>query len=263
MKKVICVIPARLHSKRLPQKIIRPLAGKPLLQWTWEAAQRCNLFDDVVCAVDSPITADIVKHFGGKSLMTSSSCESGTERLVELHTTQQLSADIWVNWQADAPFITSSMVTTLLSSFSTTQKTDITTLKKLITNAREITSPDIVKVVCDITGNALYFSRSPIPYYREKSPQKEYFKHIGIYAYTTYALQKMVHLDISPLEQAEKLEQLRFLQNNMKIKTELIYEEILSIDTPHDLIYAQEYIQKSFHVWSFHDKDKPLDRSAQ
>ncbi len=245
-KKIICVIPARLNSTRFPEKIITLLDNKPLLQWTWEAARSCTQFEKVVFAIDSPKTAQIIDSFGGTYYFTSPECRTGTERLVELCITKKLTADIWVNWQADEPFITKSMIETLLSSCQNDQAF-VWTLKKKIEREEEIRSPHVVKVVTDKDNFAFYFSRSPIPYYVDQAAQnhRNYYKHLGIYAYTQEALSAIATLPPSPLELAESLEQLRFLHNQLKIRVHETTQETIGIDTQNDLQQAQNYLKIS------------------
>jgi len=241
IKKIACIIPARLKSTRFPEKILCTLANKPLLQWVWQAASKTTFFSDVIFAIDSEKTAQLIKNFGGKYLMTSKECKSGTDRLIEIMHSGKIKADIWVNWQGDEPFITPQMIQTLLQSCHK-DTADVWTLKKLITKKEDINSPQTAKVVCDVDGFALYFSRSTIPYYRDQTPDKKiYYKHVGIYAYTTKALQKIAHLGQSDLEQAEKLEQIRFLQNKISIKVHETNQEVIGIDTPQDLQNAEQY----------------------
>lgn len=240
MLKIACVIPARLHSTRFPQKILAPLNGKPLLQWAWQAAQKTNIFNDIVIAIDHETTTQIIKTFNGTYQMTSQKCQSGTDRLIEIMNSQTIDADIWVNWQADEPFITKPMIKELLQTCSN-DHADVWTLKKQIQNKNEINDQNIVKVVCDTQGHALYFSRSTIPFYRNEN-MGIFYKHIGLYAYTTKALQKIARMPKSNLEEAEKLEQLRFLQNNLKIKVHETQTEVIGIDTREDLTKAQELL---------------------
>ena len=244
-KKVVCVIPARLAATRFPQKMLSSLLGKPLLQWVWQAAHTNNCFDEIIFAVDAQETAQLISSFGGKFMMTSVSCESGTDRLVELHASGKVQADIWVNWQGDEPFITSSMIQDLLQSCQS-DTADMWTLRKKIENEEEINSPHFAKVVCDNVGHARYFSRSAIPFYREPvMTEKIYYKHVGIYAFTQQALSKIAQMQPSFLEGAEKLEQLRFLQNNLSIRVHETKQEVIGIDRPEDLARAELFVQRS------------------
>lgn len=242
-KNIVCVIPARLKSTRFPEKMLCKLAGKPLLQWVWEAANKTTLFRDVLFAVDSEKTADLIKSFGGKYLMTSENCKSGTDRLIEIMHSGKVEADIWVNWQGDEPFITTQMIFDLLSTCDKNDS-DVWTLKKRIDKEEQITSANIAKVVCDSDGFALYFSRSTIPFYRDNDvTEKIYYKHVGLYAFTTNALRKISKIGHSYLEDAEKLEQLRFLHHGISIKVNETKQEVIGIDTPQDLQRAEEYVK--------------------
>ncbi|MCK4265175.1 3-deoxy-manno-octulosonate cytidylyltransferase [Candidatus Babeliales bacterium] len=243
-KKITCIIPARLNSIRFPKKILSSILGKPILQWVFDAASKIKKFDSVLFAIDSEETKKVLKSFNAPYVMTSQNCPSGTHRLIEVMKTKIIDSDIWVNWQADEPFISEKMINDLLKS-SKKSKTDVWTLKKEIINKQEIISPNTVKVVSDFNDKALYFSRSPIPYYREKIEQEKYFKHIGIYAYTRDALKVIDSLSSCHLEDAEKLEQLRFLYYGLRIKVNETKYEALGIDTVEDLKTAENYARTS------------------
>ena len=245
MKKIVCVIPARLHSSRFPRKILAHLGGKPMIQRVWEAAQKVSLFDSVVIAVDHEETAEIVRSFGAAAIMTSPQCFSGTERLVELKARGLIEGDIFVNWQGDEPFIHQSMIGDLLQSVQN-DSADIWTLKKQCSDRCDAHSPHLAKVVCDYAGCALYFSRSLIPFYRDvPEDERIYFKHIGIYAFTAQALDKLQSLSPSYLEKAELLEQLSFLYHGLKIKVHETQHEVLGIDLPEHLCAAEILFNKS------------------
>jgi 3-deoxy-manno-octulosonate cytidylyltransferase (CMP-KDO synthetase) len=253
--KIACIIPARLLSKRFPRKILAPLLGKPLLQHVWEKAISVPLFDSVSIALDSPETAEIASKFGARFFMTSELCESGTARVIELQ--KKIDADIFVNWQGDEPFIDSSMIEDLLQSCHL-EGADVWTLKKKITSQDETLSPHIVKVVTDSQGFALYFSRHPIPYARDDA-KPDYFKHIGLYAYTRDALIRLSSLPPSPLEQSEKLEQLTFLYHGLKIRLHETKRESLGVDLPEHLDQASSFL-KAVHSRQ-HGRD-PQDTNA-
>lgn len=237
--KTVCVIPARLKSTRFPRKVLAQLGDKPLLQWVWEAATACPQFDDVVFAIDHAETEKLIASFGGRSLMTSESCPSGTDRLIELMETGQVEGDVWVNWQGDEPFVNREMIDDLLQSAEQSQS-DIWTLRKQIENPEEITRPQVVKVVTDLKGKALYFSRSPIPFARMENPT--YYKHIGLYAYTQEALKKIQQMAPSTLEKCEGLEQLRFMEQGLSIEVHETAFETQGIDVPEDLIAAKKFL---------------------
>lgn len=241
-KVIVCVIPARLESSRFPRKILAPLAGKPLIQWVWEAAKRVPFFDSVIFAIDSMETAAVIEGFGGKWALTSARCQNGTERLIELQKQGVVKADIWVNWQADEPFLNEEMIRELLSSCDQ-EGTDVWTLRKQITSSEEIAGPHVVKVVCDENGHALYFSRSLIPHYPEECKKKIYYKHCGLYAYTDQALSKIATLPLSSLAEAESLEQLTFLSHGLKIYVQVTENESLGIDLPAHLEAAEEALR--------------------
>ncbi len=250
-KKIVCIIPARLASARFPQKILSMLNNKPLLQWVWQAAQRVPFFDDIRFAIDAPETATLLKSFGASFEMTSISCNSGAERLVELHQSNRIKGDIWVNWQGDEPFATTIMIEQLLQSINTNDA-DMWTLKKRIINPEDISSPNIAKVVCGVNGQALYFSRSPIPFFRDEKninllvQKNVYYKHVGLYAYTSTALEKIAHFPQNNLlESAEKLEQLRFLAHGLRIKLHETETEVIGIDTQADLLKAEKYAKNN------------------
>ncbi len=242
-KKIACVVPARLKSTRFPRKMLSLLKGKPLLQWVWERASAVELFDSVTFAIDADETAKLIDRFGGKYIMTSEQCPSGTDRLVELMQRNLIEADIWVNWQGDEPFINGQMIRDLLQTCET-DGSDVWTLKKKIVKMEEALSPHVVKVVCDSSDRALYFSRCPIPYYRDASPgeRKIYFKHIGMYAYTQQALQKIAQFKPCEIEMAEQLEQLRFLYNGLRVHVHETEHEVFGIDLPEHLAAAERFI---------------------
>ncbi len=243
---IVCVIPARLKATRFPGKMLASIAGKPILQWVWEAAAKVTCFTKVVFAIDAPEIAAIIDQFGGQYVMTSEHCASWTDRLVEVMQSGAVEADIWVNWQGDEPFITAEMITSLLQSCGS-DNADVWTLKKRIADPVQITSANIAKLVCDIQGNAMYFSRSPIPYYRDLSggfsdaETQVFYKHVGLYAFTTEALRKISKMGKSYLEDAEKLEQLRWLQYGLTVRVHETDREVKGIDTPQDLEQAEAH----------------------
>ena len=175
--------------------------------------------------------------------MTSPLHPSGTDRLAEVAKKSGIQADIWVNWQGDEPFIAEKMVLDLLGNGQDTSA-QIWTLKQRITDPHEITSPQFAKVVCDPNNYALYFSRSAIPFYRENDQEKIYFKHIGMYAFTSEALFKIAAISASFLENAEKLEQLRWLEHRLLVKINETDQLAFGIDFPHDIQKAEALLEK-------------------
>jgi 3-deoxy-manno-octulosonate cytidylyltransferase (CMP-KDO synthetase) len=244
MNKIACIIPARLKSTRFPRKMVASLAGKPILEWVWQAAKEVALFDTITFAIDSPEVASLIESFGGTYHMTSPDCRSGTMRLAELHSLGKIKADIWVNWQGDEPFIHTAMIKDLLQSID--DGNDIWTLKKKVTCLAGISSPHIAKVVTDSHGRALYFSRSTIPFHRDIAPKEDsFFKHIGIYAFTSDALAKISSLEPSFLEEAEQLEQLSFLYHGLKLRVHETQHDVFGIDLPEHLAQAEQYLAKA------------------
>lgn len=243
-KKIVCIIPARLASTRFPSKMLKTIQGRPLLEWVWDAARATNMFDDVIFAIDTQEIADVIKSFGGNYLMTSIECISGTERLVELLMHGKIDADIFVNWQGDEPFISRPMIESLLQTIDNPNE-EMWTLKKLIQNPDEIFAPNIAKVVCDTQGFAMYFSRASIPFFRDETDpkilveKKVHYKHVGLYAFRPSALQKIAQMRPSMFDDSEKLEMLRFLENNLKIRMHDTNYEVFGVDTPDDLIKAE------------------------
>jgi len=230
-KKITCIIPARLNSQRLNKKILLDIGGKPLIQRVYESASSCSIFDRVIIAIDDSETEDIVKTFTSSYIMTPE-LSSGTQRLIFVQNNLNLNADIFVNWQADEPFITEEVIKELLPSDNLDE--DIWTLKKEISLEKDILNPNNVKVVTDSSNRALYFSRAPIPFEREKN-HSPFYKHIGIYAFSKNALKQIKENQMSSLEKTEKLEQLSFLFHGLKIYVAETQGNIFGIDTKDDL----------------------------
>jgi len=242
LKKIACVIPARLKSTRFPRKILALLHDKPLIQWVWEAAIAVPYFDFVTIAVDAEETADVVRSFGGSSILTAESCPSGTMRLGELLQRKKIDADIFVCWQGDEPFLNRQIIGELLQT-ARTDASDVWTLRKKITDPADIHSPHTCKVVTDQDGYALYFSRCPIPYHRDLK-ETIHYKHIGIYAYTKDALSRLIDLPPSHLAEAEQLEQLNFLYHGLKVRVHETSHEGFGIDIPEHLEAAHAFVTR-------------------
>ncbi|MBM3191524.1 MAG: 3-deoxy-manno-octulosonate cytidylyltransferase [Chlamydiae bacterium] len=240
MKRIVCVIPARLHSTRFPKKVLSFLGGKPLLQWVYEAARGSGYFDDILFAVDALETRQLIEGFCDRIVMTSEACINGTERLIEVQRQGKSQADVWVNWQADEPFISKTMIGCLLQSVH--EEGEIWTLKKVITEKEQYRDPHVVKVVVDHKEEALFFSRSPIPYRREG--ERAAYKHLGIYAFSDAALRKIATLAPCELEKSESLEQLRWLYHGMRLRVHTTEEQSLGIDLAEHLVQAEEKLFK-------------------
>lgn len=227
---VLGVIPARLASTRLPRKILRTIAGRPMLAWVYEAARACPQLDSLVVATDSDEIVALCQANGWPCQLTSPDLPSGTDRV---HAVSQLiDAGIYVNIQGDEPLLRPEHLTALLKPF-TQPHVEVSTLR-VGCPPENISNPNAVKVVTAADGRALYFSRATIPYNRDGSPT-QYWKHIGLYAYRKSALQRFPTLPPSTLEQTEKLEQLRFLENNIALYVETAPFDTVGVDTEEDL----------------------------
>jgi 3-deoxy-manno-octulosonate cytidylyltransferase (CMP-KDO synthetase) len=230
---VLGVIPARLASTRLARKVLRPIAGRPMLAWVYEAAIACPRLDRVVIATDSEEVANLCRENNWPVQLTSSDLPSGTDRVHAV--AQHLPADIYVNIQGDEPLLQPEHLTALLRPFTQPQ-VEVSTLKVLCT-PENINNPNAVKVVTAADGRALYFSRATIPFNRdpEHNPTPEYWKHIGLYAYRKSTLDRFPTLPYSTLEHTERLEQLRFLENKIDIYVEPTDFDTIGVDTEEDL----------------------------
>jgi 3-deoxy-manno-octulosonate cytidylyltransferase (CMP-KDO synthetase) len=228
--KAIAVIPARLASTRLPRKMLREIAGKPLLGVVYEAVRTSPLLAEVIVATDSPEILDICRDHGWQARMTSTAHRSGTERVHEV--SNLVSADVYINVQGDEPLTRAEHIATLLD----VMKNPEVQVGTLMTSAAEvdIPNPNAVKLVVDRNGRALYFSRATIPFDRDGA-RPHYFKHLGLYAYRKGALDRFVTLAESSLEKSERLEQLRFLENGMPIFVGETPYDSVGVDTEEDL----------------------------
>jgi 3-deoxy-manno-octulosonate cytidylyltransferase (CMP-KDO synthetase) len=229
--RILGVIPARLASTRLPRKVLRTLAGEPLLAWVYRAAKACPELDDVLIAADSPEVQHLCDDNGWPCILTSPNLPSGTDRLFAV--SQILDADIYVNIQGDEPLLHPDHITALLAPFDNPQ-VDVTTLKVRCT-PENIANPNAVKVVTATDGRALYFSRAAIPFDRDGSGEAVYWKHLGLYAYRRAALQRFAALAPSELEQTERLEQLRLLEIGIALYVAETQHDTIGVDTEADL----------------------------
>lgn len=230
--KAVAVIPARYGSTRLPGKPLLDICGKPLIQRVWEVVARVHGLDEVIVATDDERIAQVVQHFGGRAMMTSPDCQSGSDRVREV--AQTVDADIYVNVQGDELLFAPSIIEKLLEVFANDTSVQVATLCSPISK-EDAQSSSQVKVICDHVGNALYFSRALLPCVREVIGEVNYLGHIGIYAYKRETLCSFTTLPPSPLEQAEKLEQLRFLQAGIPIRVLTVPKMGLGVDTQEDL----------------------------
>jgi 3-deoxy-manno-octulosonate cytidylyltransferase (CMP-KDO synthetase) len=231
-ERILGVIPARLASTRLPRKLLREIAGRPLLAWVVDAARACPQFDDILVAADSQQIADLCRTLDVPCLLTSPDLPSGTDRL---HAVAQLHhADIYVNVQGDEPLLQPAHIEAILAPFAHPH-VDVSTLK-VRCRPEDINNPNVVKVVTAADGRALYFSRATIPYDRDATGTAIYWKHLGLYAYRRAALERFASLSPSELEQTERLEQLRLLENNLTLYVAETPFDTVGVDTEEDLV---------------------------
>jgi 3-deoxy-manno-octulosonate cytidylyltransferase (CMP-KDO synthetase) len=237
-ERIVAVIPARLASTRLPGKVLRPIAGVPMLGWVYRAAIACPQLDQVLIATDSAEVVAFADSQGWPSVMTSTTLASGTDRVNAV--ADLVDADIYVNIQGDEPLLRPEHIDDLLRPFARTDA-EVTTLSTACT-PQEINDPNAVKVVTANDGRALYFSRATIPYQRGTplTPRK----HIGIYAYRKAALRRFAELPPSPLESVERLEQLRLLEEGMSIHVVPTRFDTIGVDTEEDLLAVERILRE-------------------
>ncbi len=229
------VIPARLSSTRLTRKVLREIAGRPMVEWVWRAAKASGLMDPVLVATDADEVAAVCRERGIPVVMTSAACASGSDRVREV--ARQVDADIYVNIQGDEPLLTPDFFPPLLALFDRPE-VQVTTLA-VRCPPHEIDNPNAVKVVTALDGRALYFSRATIPFDRDGPGFAGYRKHLGIYAYRKAALERFAALPTSWIEQVERLEQLRLLDNGIDIYVAPAPRDTIGVDTEEDLARAE------------------------
>jgi 3-deoxy-manno-octulosonate cytidylyltransferase (CMP-KDO synthetase) len=255
--KVVAIIPARSASTRFPGKVIAPILGKPMIQRVWERTKLAMAIDQVVVATDDERVGEVVMGFGGHVLMTSPDHMSGTERVAEA--AGKLEADVIINVQGDEPIINPESLLLVIGPFLQDDVVAMTSLKYPIATYSEFIDPNVVKVVCDDLDNAIYFSRSPIPCYRDgraglkkweeqgtrpKELKPVPMKHIGVYAYRSEFLQAVARFHRSELEEAEKLEQLRVLAWGFKIRMITTPHDAVSVDVPEDVAKVERIMKE-------------------
>jgi 3-deoxy-manno-octulosonate cytidylyltransferase (CMP-KDO synthetase) len=233
--RVAGVIPARLGSSRLSRKVLRPIAGHPMVEWVWRAAAGCGLMDPVLVATDSDEVADVCREHGIPVAMTSTACASGSDRVREV--AGQVDADIYVNIQGDEPTLTPEFFPPLLRLFDRPE-VEVGTLA-VRCPALDVANPNAVKVVTAADGRALYFSRATIPFDRDGAGFAGYRKHLGIYAYRKAALERFAAMPPGRLESVERLEQLRLLENGIDIYVAAAPADTIGVDTEEDLARAE------------------------
>ncbi len=241
--KIIAMIPARYAATRFPYKLMQPLGGKTVIRTTYENTVATNLFDEVFVVTDHEIIFDEITSHGGKAIMSIAKHESGSDRIAEA--VKNMEVDIVLNVQGDEPFVHKEILAALLNSFKNDndEKIQVASPIKIITNKQKIENINIVKVSVDKNMNSLLFSRSVIPYHREQSITPTYYEHIGVYAFRKNALLQFTTWEMTPLEAAEKIECLRYLENGVPLKMVLTEGEIIKIDVPEDLQKAEAYLK--------------------
>ena len=241
MPKVAVVIPARYASTRLPAKPLHPVAGKPLIQHVWERCAKARGIDRVIVATDDKRIAEAARGFGADVAMTSQRHRSGTDRVAEVAKNLTGFTHI-INVQGDEPLVDPATITKLAATMVKGRKIQMITSASVFTATDDLANPNMVKVVLDHVGDALYFSRSPIPFVRADGLRPLFYRHQGIYGYTTKFLLEFVKWKPGILEQAESLEQLRALENGAKIRVILAKSAAVSVDTPEDVRVVEKLL---------------------
>lgn len=238
--KIVGIIPARWASTRFEGKVLAMINGKPMIQHVWERSGKSEMLNDLVIACDDDRIVIAAEQFGAKTILTSKDHASGTDRLAEA--IQSIDGDIIVNIQGDEPLIEPAVIDALVMALVNDPSCSMGTVIKRLTAKKELKDPNVVKVVVDGEMNALYFSRSVIPFDRDNDEEAIYYKHLGIYAYRRDFLLSYKSLPKSNLEKVEHLEQLRALEFGYKIKTVITDVETIGVDTPEDLARVEKVI---------------------
>lgn len=234
------MIPARYGATRFPFKLMQPLGDKTVIRHTYDNVLATGLFDEVYVVTDHPIIFDEIADNGGKAIMSVQTHESGSDRIAEA--VAGMNAEIILNVQGDEPFVNKEPLRQLLNAFDD-EKVQLGSLMKKFNDVSLINNPNYVKVVVDKNNDSLFFSRSPIPFKRDEDIAVDYFEHIGVYAYRKDILMQFTQWPQAKLEQIEKLEQLRYLENGYKIRMIETNEASVKIDIPEDLAIAEKYLQ--------------------
>jgi 3-deoxy-manno-octulosonate cytidylyltransferase (CMP-KDO synthetase) len=239
--KAIGVIPARYGSTRFPGKPLAEIRGKPMIQWVYESAVKAKSLDRVIIATDDVRIMRVVWNFGGQAMLTSKKAKSGTDRVAE--TAKKMSADIIVNIQGDEPLISAKTIDQVVRPLQKDKRLLMSTAASVMNPSdSDAQISDVVKVVVDQMDNALYFSRSPIPFHRTAKGFQEYYRHCGIYGYRRDFLLRFTKWKQTPLETAESLEQLRALEHGIRIRVVQVKQFSLGVDTKNDLEKLKGYL---------------------
>ena len=240
--KVLAVVPVRYEASRFPGKPLADLHGRPLVQWVYEAAAGCTVYDDVIVATDNDEIATRVRSFGGRVELTRNDHPSGTDRVAEV-AERHPDADVVVNVQGDQPFVVPQMLHALVQPYLVGERPAMTTLACPIVDEASWANPNVVKVVRDVDGNALYFSRSPIPYGAlDAGTHVTPLHHLGLYAFARETVLRLRLLSPTPLEQQERLEQLRALEHGINIRVCETDRPLIEVNTPEDLEQARRLV---------------------
>lgn len=245
MSEVTAIIPARYKSTRFEGKPLADLLGKPMIQHVYERTLEAKGIDRVLVATDDKRIMEAVGNFGGQAVLTAATHETGTDRVAEV--AASLKSQFIVNVQGDEPLISPDMIAEVVAIIKNARGLPMASLKCLIKNRDDLNNPSVVKVVVDKNDYALYFSRYPIPFYRDGEGTDsgvDYFRHVGVYVYEREFLLKFAAMDATPLERAEKLEQLRALENGYRIKVVTTEHEALGVDSPEDLEIVKEILKE-------------------
>ena len=242
MANILGIIPARYGSTRFPGKPLIDIGGKSMIQRVYEQSLKSTSLKKIIVATDDERIAEHVLNFGGEVSITSSTHQSGTDRCAEVLHNEKGEFDIVINIQGDEPFINPAQIDLLAVCFDDIEIQIATLIKKIVLE-EDIRNPNIVKAIRNFKNEAIYFSRSPIPYRRNPEAEINYFKHIGIYGYRSDVLREITKLPIGNLEKAESLEQLRWVENGYRIGVKETIIESLSIDTPDDLKHVEKYLK--------------------
>ncbi len=240
---VLAVIPARYSSTRFPGKPLTSIAGKPMIERVWERARSASLVSKVVVATDDERIANAVKSFGAEAVMTRADHRSGTERVAEVAIAHP-EAEIVINVQGDMPLIEPAAIDAAIEAVSADEEVRVGTLAVPITSPTDIMDPNVVKTVLDFDGNALYFSRAPIPWVRDRqdSVHANFLKHLGLYVFRREALLEFATFPQGDLERIEQLEQLRWLENGYRIRVAETEYKTVEVDTPEDVKKVEQLL---------------------
>jgi 3-deoxy-manno-octulosonate cytidylyltransferase (CMP-KDO synthetase) len=240
--KILCVIPSRLNSTRLPRKALALIGNKPMIQWVYEGASQCTAFSKVIVATDSQEIADVIIKLGGQVEMTPSELPTGTDRVAYV-AKKYPEYDVVVNLQGDEPFIKTQMIESLVETYLNGLNPQMATLACPLNFEKEYNDPNTVKVIYNKFNQAIYFSRSPIPFFRhENMSEAPLLMHLGLYVFTREFLLKFTQMEQTPLEKSELLEQLRAVENGVLIYVSQTPHRIIEINYPEDLVLARQYV---------------------